>query len=406
MPIRISPGIEDMEKQQKKGITTSARLLAETHHLHPGLSFCGEPKNAILKVSDGLLNYVLSLLKNDPIQPPQVSMAKWRELLDILKSHWIIPLLYWHTGRLSNEFRPPAPVMDQMRAAFQWSRVRCLHMDRQLREIAAAFKAEEIQVLVLKGPALGRTVYPDPALRPASDLDLLARPEDMVQARAILEELGYTCTARNFSAKETPDIHDNFAHTKNQRYFREIELHWRLHALIGIRQDAQTEELFARAVTVESPSVTFDALRPVDALIHRALNNAFNHDVSMRLIWIYDAALLAGELSVPDDWELLQERCVAWRARLAVELSLEMARAWLGLRLPKGFVDFSTWPQPTDIEADAWPKVVHRHHRLLSMVRLRMPAGFRPLEWVRLLTYLVFSGRWLTWVKKAIRVAE
>lgn len=108
-----------MKKQKKKEVTTSARLLTGIRHLHPKLSFCGEPRNAILSVFEGLLNYILSLLKNDPIRPPRVSMDQWRALLHILESHWIIPLLYWQAGRLTDEFQPPADVLGQMRAVFQ-----------------------------------------------------------------------------------------------------------------------------------------------------------------------------------------------------------------------------------------------------------------------------------------------
>lgn len=392
-----------MEEFSRATETTSTRLLDDVRHLHPNLQFCGEPRNAILSISDDLLRYVLSLLDDNRIHAPQASIDEWSELLSILRSHWVSPLLYWHLGRLQGEFRPPEPVVDRMRTAFQWSRTRCFHMERQLREVVAAFEKGGVRILVLKGPAYGRTVYPDPALRPASDLDLLVRPDDMVQARTILEGLDYKCEERKFGIKERLYAHEEFVHKRKQRYFRTIELHWRLHALIGIKQEAQTEELFDRAIRVESSSLTFEALDLVDALIHTAINNAYGHDHCMRLIWAYDIKMIALKLAVPGDWELLQKRCGQLRARRAVELSLEMARAWMGLRLPQGFDDFSAWPQPTDIEADAWQKVVHRHHRLLSMIRLRMPADSGAFVWVRLLSYMVFSGRWLIWVKKKLR---
>ena len=372
---------------------TPGRLLDEVRHLHPGLKFCGEPKNAILNVSDDLLNYVLSLLKDDPIHAPRVSIAEWSELLHILKAHWVLPLLYWYAGRLPEEFQPPKPILESMRTAFQWSRARCFHMENQLGEITAAFKDEGVRVLVLKGPAYGRTVYPDPALRPASDLDLLVRPEEMLRSRAILEGLGYKCEARLFDAEEILYKDEKFVHRENPGKYRAIELHWKLHFLLGIGQEAETDELFARAARVESSPITFEALDAVDAVIHTAINNAFGHDNTMRLIWICDAALLARKLVVPDDWKLLQKRCIDWRARLAVELSLGLAKAWLGLSLPRGFEDFSEWPQPTDIEADGWSRMISRHHRLLSLIKLRMPKDTGFLEKARLFARLVFPLR-------------
>ena len=295
-------------------------------------------------------------------------------------------------------------------------------MEKQLREIVAAFNDEGVRILVLKGPALGRTAYSDPALRPSSDLDLLVRPDDMVQSCAILEDLGYKCEARLFDADETLYKDEKFVHLDNPRNYRAIELHWQLHTFLGISQEARTEELFHRAIKVETDSFSFEALDPVDSFIHKAINNAYGHDEEMRLIWAYDIKMLAISLAVPDDWELLQKRCVEWRARLAVELSIEMARAWLGLRLPQGFDDFTKWPQPTDSEVNGWSKLISRHHRFLDLLSLRIPPSSGVVEKARLFIRLVFPPRdkvcrdfppphdllfplsyvlrWLHWVKK------
>ena len=259
----------------KKGVTTSAGLLAEIRHLHPELKFCGEPKNAILKVSDALLNYVLSLLRNDPVRPPQVSMTQWLELLSHLKSHWIIPLLYWHAGRLPDEFQPPAPVMDQMRTVFQWSRLRSIHMEKQLREITTAFKAEGIRILVLKGPAYGRTVYPDPAQRPGSDLDLLVHPEDFIQSRKIMESIGYTCASRLFEVFRDYSCEENFASHTNPKEMLPICFHWALHLFPDKNAGNNVEELLRNTADVEVGDLRFLIANPVDALIHAAAHMIF-----------------------------------------------------------------------------------------------------------------------------------
>ncbi|MCP4575687.1 MAG: nucleotidyltransferase family protein [Deltaproteobacteria bacterium] len=382
-----------MGESSQKTETISTRLLEDVRHLHPKLQFCGEPKNAILNVSDALLTYVLSLLKNDPIPAPRVTLEKWSELLSILDPHWVLPLLFRHAGKLPDDFGPPKTILDRMRTSFRWSRTRCFRIEKQLGEIVAAFNDEHVRVLVLKGPALGRRVYPDPALRPASDLDLLVRPDDMVQSRTILEDLGYKCIARLFDAEEILYIDETFLHIDNPRNYRAIELHWRLHKYLGITQEVRTEELFRRAIKIETDAFAFEVLDPVDAFIHTAINNAYSHDDCMRLIWAYDVKMLASKLVVPHDWELLQKRCVRWRARRAVELSISMARSWLDLNVPNGFDRFTQWPQPSEIEADGWARLISRKHRLLSTITLRMPPSSGLMEKVRLLARLVFPLR-------------
>jgi hypothetical protein len=73
----------------------------------------------------------------------------------------------------------------------------CLHLERLLLDIADAFDAEEIEFLVLKGPALARVVYPDPSWRVFHDLDLLIRTKDWRRAVAVLE--------RDFGPRRIPE---------------------------------------------------------------------------------------------------------------------------------------------------------------------------------------------------------
>jgi hypothetical protein len=373
-----------------RGEKLLAFLKDQTLRLHPGLEFCGEPRNALFRLSDDLLSYVLSVLRGDPLPPPKASTAKWLDLLSVLTPHFIVPVLYWHCRSLPHEFLPPKEIIEEMRRAFVWSRARTLFMDKQLREILDAFKGDGVQVLVLKGPALARTVYPHSAMRPSLDLDLLVRSEEMARSRTILEGLGYRCLWRMFDVFKEYNYHEIFMFEKDPGAKRMVELHWDLHPFSGIRRDVGVGELFRGAVKVASPSLTFWALNPVDALIHRAINNVFSHDREMRLSWIYETALLARNLVPPDDWVALQERSVLWGARLAVEHSLKMAQLWVGLQLPQGFEDFSTWAQPAELEVDAWSHMMRRHSKLTSLLKLRMPNPSGPLEKAQFVVRAIF----------------
>ncbi|MDY6987351.1 MAG: nucleotidyltransferase family protein [Thermodesulfobacteriota bacterium] len=373
-----------------RGHELSTFLWGEVQRLHPGLEFCGERRNALFHVSEDLLGYVLSVLRDDPVPPPKASEAEWLELLSVLTPHFIVPILYWHCDSLPPEFLPPEEVVKEMRRAFVWSRARALFMDRQLQEILGAFEKGGVPVLVLKGPALARTVYPHSAMRPSLDLDLLVRQEEVTRSRAILEDLGYRCLWRMFDVFKAYNYHEIFMFDKSPRVKRMVELHWELHPFFGIRREVGVEELFGGAVKVETPSLTFWALNPVDALIHRAVNNIFSHDREMRLSWIYETGLVARNLVPPDDWVALQERSVLWGARLAVENSLKMAQLWVGLQLPRGFEGFSAWAQPMEEEVDAWFHLMGRHSKVTSLLKLRMPRASGPLEKVGFVVRAIF----------------
>ena len=61
---------------------------------------------------------------------------------------------------------------------------------RVLAQVVGALEADGIPVIVVKGGALAHLLYPDPALRPMSDLDLLVDTSDLDRAAGVLRELG------------------------------------------------------------------------------------------------------------------------------------------------------------------------------------------------------------------------
>lgn len=382
-----------MNKNSSTPETMADSLMEKSRRLHPKIQFCGNPPDAVLDLPEDILRYILSILRDKPIAPPDVSLDQWRQLLSILTSQGIIPLLYQLLKKLPKHLQPPHNIMDKMRYTYFWHAGQALRDEKQMQEIADAFGKAHVRIIALKGFALARMVYPAPGTRPGSDLDLLVVPDQIARARAIFEDMGYDGQAELFDAESELYKDEYFEHKQKQRFNRKIELHWRLHSFLGISQEAEIQELFDRAITVKSDNVTFEALDIVDAVIHRAINNAFGHDEHMRLIWLYDMVLLAGKLDGPNDWYRLQKRCVAWRARLAVELSFEMARSWLGLELPAGFDDFSTWPCPSEVETTGWARLISRHHSLLATLKLRMPPASGIIERARFFIRLVFPLR-------------
>ena len=66
-----------------------------------------------------------------------------------------------------------------------------LMLRRQLQAILAALAGRELPAGVLKGPDFCDRLYPEPVLRPFTDIDLLAPPEAVPQVEAVLAGLGY-----------------------------------------------------------------------------------------------------------------------------------------------------------------------------------------------------------------------
>jgi hypothetical protein len=401
---------------------TDTTLKGVMQGIHPSMRLCGTTNKSFLDLSDELLTYLRSVLQDESPLAPEASVDEWSSLLDFLQAHWITPFLYRKIGSLPQECRPPETITDKMRQAFLFSVVRSIHMERQLQEIIEAFGEQAVRMLVLRGPALAFSLYQDAAVRPSSDLDLLVMPKNVVQAREILEGLGYKCLAKRFEVARDFFREECFIHQNNPRSKFPVDLHWvhwELHPFFKDSEEVGIRDLFERAWKVETPNFAFETLHPVDYLIHSAIHLVMIHRMEMRLSWIYDTALLARHLQVSDDWITLQERCVAWRARLPLEHCLKMAQVWAGLELPDGFEDFSTWPRPSEDEADVWADTMHHHwvtvllKRSLanpSLLLKRVPSLLRLLfphpDMVRLcyptsskwLVPVSYVRRWFRWV--------
>ena len=108
----------------------------------------------------------------------------------IVLSERIGPWLY-RTLRDRPEVGLAAEFLEQLERSHSQAVRLSLANQACFREVVAAFRAEQIPALVLKGAYLGTFVYGNPALRPMCDVDLLVREEHFEQARRLLERLGF-----------------------------------------------------------------------------------------------------------------------------------------------------------------------------------------------------------------------
>ena len=120
-------------------------------------------------------------------------VQRWDWLAERAEAHGLTPLVYTHLQ--AADVALPLSVQDELRGYYlqhaHASRVRTT----VLTDILTAFQARAIEVLLLKGAALAYLVYPQPALRPMRDIDLLVPAETALRAQAVLQELGFTAAA-------------------------------------------------------------------------------------------------------------------------------------------------------------------------------------------------------------------
>lgn len=110
----------------------------------------------------------------------------WEELPAQAELHGMAPLLWHHIEK--SEYAIPKNTEQTLKALYLRSRTKNQIYERVMMEVISLFKGAGMRPLLIKGLALAYQYYPDPALRPASDIDLLLKKEDFLPATRLMED--------------------------------------------------------------------------------------------------------------------------------------------------------------------------------------------------------------------------
>jgi hypothetical protein len=277
---------------------------------------------------------------------------------------------------------------EHLRAAYLSSRVHTFRQEKEMSDLLAALAGTGVEPLLLKGPALGRSLYQDPVFRPSGDIDLLVRRDQVPAARKVLLSQGFVLPLDNYSVSPSFYDQETYLPAPGSTFTVPVELHWEVQKFGRRHRQGSMEELFDKAGPVSTPGLSFRTLTTVHALMYASSHMVLHHADEVRLIWVKDVALLAGSLD-SQGWQDLREDCVRWQARIAVEKALTMASLWFGV--PGDLSFLSVWPQPTEEEMAIYDGVLHDLHRVRIFLALRWPPDAPIAEKIRLLRRLALD---------------
>jgi len=238
--------------------------------------------------------------------------------------------------------------------------------------VIEALEADGIRVLLLKGPALARTVYPAAAMRQGSDIDLLIPHGDMKRCERVMTELGYTCFFQAAEHSPRTGHHQVFYPGAEGVGPFGVEVHWKLDCGFGLLPDGFVDEMFSRSIRVEADDITFSTLSMEDHLLYQASHMACQHCYATRLSWICDIAMLSEQIPDTAGWEDLLVLSVGRNCRLSLEAAVQMARFWTGLTLPPEVRDTTLWPKPGTVEEEVWSLAMRRGESISSLIQLKI----------------------------------
>jgi putative nucleotidyltransferase-like protein len=274
----------------------------------------------------------------------------------------------------------PPKVMAKLGVTRQMHAQRNTAIYAQLGEALTAFAERSLYPIALKGVHLAAAVYPDLALRPMNDIDLLFKPEELPTAEAVLETLGYG--GKHKSAELGPGV------TKHTSTFqragaqaatpnpylsggaeRMIEPHGSLEeSWFGLKVDI-TPGVRERAVKANLGGHSCQVLAQEDLLLHLCVHFSFHLIMgSPAMVQLLDLRYVTtGEV----DWDVFVRRALDRSAAPFGLAALTLAHHLLGAPVPE---------RTLNILATASPEAHRRRVATMTLADVLQHTQQKPLQ--------------------------
>ena len=231
-----------------------------------------------------------------------------------------------------------------------------------------------LEPLVLKGPTLA-TRYPEPGLRPMSDIDVLLPARDHARALRLLEGSGWTVArAAGRDRYDTVLVHSELPSLA-------LELHYGLESSYERVTKLDVLALWDRREPIDCLGIPAFGLPVPEELVMLCAHAGKPYHGFTRLVWIADLAMVVGcaaEAGQPVQWERVRSVAEAGCCLTLVSAALALARR-AGVQAPEPL-----FPLP----AQGWRATALR--RLLDVswpMEVDDPAAFH-------LRYALTDGWW------------
>ena len=285
-------------------------------------------------------------------EPPEQNCRHWQALVDTAQRHKVAAFIAQH---LDCDQLPEA-ASSRLQEHVGRARQRTERAHRGLAEILAEAGRRKLSLLVFKGPALCKMLYPQPELRSFFDIDLLVRPAELEQAEQLLVDLNYEMTRLQPSdmywmtgvrAEIGDNAHYDFQKSRElwlAHHFHfpfvpldaersvKVDLHWALFPDVLVK--LPLPDFWQRAVPIEVCGHRTLTFAPVDNLLYLCLHLSTDGYPRVRLMKLMDI-VQAGDQLAEADWRRLLEMGEELGVEKMLFLALCLSYRTFGRTLPK-----------------------------------------------------------------------
>jgi len=274
---------------------------------------------------------LLQLIRPDTESVVRLPLPLWWRLLSTADREGIAALTYQAIHRLGDE-GTPQEVVRVLSQRYQEAAVHVARAYTQLGELLRALRVAGVVPLLLKGAALAQFTYPDRALRPFRDLDLLVPPDEVALVHRVLRDEGYKLAGGSPTEADIAWRHGRGYFDPDGRRLP-VDVHWRYAGYPHLFPlDYASVFSLAGEHRIEGESVRTPG--PADMLV--ALSVSFIREIwyrKPRLRYLRDVAEVVRR--GPVDWDRVLEVTAQSRLlRSPVDLTLNAAHELLGTAIP------------------------------------------------------------------------
>jgi hypothetical protein len=334
-----------------------------------------------------------------------LSPDDWRQLIVDATTHGMAPIVYYFSAASGALTLAPQEVATALTGRYTRTLVSVRRLELRLGEITHAFATRAQDILILKGPLLTRRLYPDPALRPIGDIDLLARPGALGDASATLTSLGYQAVPSYENPQEFHALRGwTLIYQRSDAPF--VELHWRPVSLASYQRPFLPDDLWRRSISTKIGSESAHLLDPEDELRYLCVHYAAEHR-GKRLIWLIDIARLLQILPASWNWKRFTEMTIALGVATPLLSALDDCQAILGLDVSDAPVATLRAATASPAEKCAWAlaqMTFYQPRRLLAHARTLDTFWERTILARGALGWYLTEGQ--TWALRRLKLAR
>ena len=267
----------------------------------------------------------------------------------------------------------PRALLDRTAASYRKNVMMMLQRTADLRRLDAALSAAGLPYLVLKGPILAHTVYPEPAMRTMLDLDLLLHDADVERAMAALAEIGYRVPEHFAGATTNPGDAPPLIDTAFGSAV--LELHTILDSMP--HGDPPLARAWAGARRVPAGhGLELPTLDRAEFFAHVVMHVSRHHRFEGELRSLLDVALFLQSKEAALDWRALDEEWSRRGISPWIVLTITLAHILLGSPIPDVYEDRRPSREALAIAAEQlWVTDEHFVPARITQALARRPAA-------------------------------